>query len=370
MLRPVLLLPAFVVLATFCRYTVRDVAFVDLGDANYRLELGLAESDPDTLGAIATSLLDSNITYETSEDAPDRTAALHHPDGRTLDLDLWDSGALDASVLRDLTDSPLRRLVLDEVFSNYAFCLLVEGADAAKNDQAREVIDGALTELGTIYHAMPKAVGELPHLTTLAHDRRSTERVLLFALGIPDYGSEPSFCVLMGRGRRVGPVLTDEEISPTAVFGILQAVGQSCECDLDRSWMQGPRVPLRWDAAAKARVAQDLGFDAENPFVRTEISGILARGPERKERAEGVTLEEALLAYEEFVIPTPDLSDASVMPEDPQAATPTQNNQQEKVRAITAKETSWAAIAIALVIGCIVIPTFMIFLAIKFGRSK
>lgn len=362
MLRPVLLLPAFVVLATFCRYTVRDVAFVDLGDANYRLELGLAESDPDTLGAIATSLLDSNITYETSEDAPDRTAALHHPDGRTLDLDLWNSGALDASVLRDLTDSPLRRLVLDEVFSNYAFCLLVEGADAAKNDQAREVIDGALTELGTIYHAMPKAVGELPHLTTLAHDRRSTERVLLFALGIPDYGSEPSFCVLMGRGRRVGPVLTDEEISPTAVFGILQAVGQSCECDLDRSWMQGPRVPLRWDAAAKARVAQDLGFDAENPFVRTEISGILARGPERKERAEGVTLEEALLAYEEFVIPTPDLSDASVMPEDPQAATPTQNNQQEK--------TSWAAIAIALVIGCIVIPTFIIFLAIKFRRSK
>ena len=56
---------------------------------------------------------------------------------------------------------------------------------------------------------------------------------------------------------------------------------------------------------------QDLSFDADNPFVRTEISGILARGPQNKQRDSGVSLEEALMAYEEIIIPTPELPDST-----------------------------------------------------------
>ena len=308
-----LLLPT---LATLCRYTVRDVAFVDLGDESYRLELRVPAPDAETLGVVASSLLDTNVRYEVNElEAPDVEATLHHPDGRSLEVDLWSGGSLDVVKLNGVSASPLRDQLLDEVFTHYAFCLFVEGEDAEKNARAREVIDGAFTELGKIYDQMPKAVGERPRLTTLPHARRSDERVLLFGLNIDEAGKEPALAILMGRGRRVGPVLIDEQISPTAVFGILNAVGQSCECDLDRSWMQGPRVPLRWDVAAKERVVQDLSFDAESPFVKTEISGILARGPQHTEGEPGVTLEEALLAYEEIVIPTRDLS------EDPLATT-------------------------------------------------
>ena len=65
---------------------------------------------------------------------------------------------------------------------------------------------------------------------------------------------------------------------------------------------------------------QDLSFDAENPFVRTEISGILARGPQNKQRDSGVTLEEALMAYEEIVIPPPDLPDSPPTTTDPEPA--------------------------------------------------
>ena len=301
-------------LTMVCRYTVRDVAFIDLGDEPYRLVLRVPAPDPKTLGDVAAALLDTNVSYEVEELQPfsseSSKVTLHHPDGRSLDVDIWSDDALDPVKLNKLTDSPLRRLLLEEVFSHYAFVLFMEGENSEKNARAHEVIGGAFKELGKIYDQMPKAVGARPKLTTLPYARRDEERTLLFALSADDIGTEPALAIMMGRGRRVGPVLVDEEISPAATFAILNSIGQSCECDLDRSWMQGPRVPLRWDAKTKARVVQDLSFDAENPFVRTEISGILARGPLNKQRDSGVSLEEALMAYEEIIIPTPDLPDS------------------------------------------------------------
>lgn len=350
-----LLIPA---LAGLCRYTVRDVAFVDLGDESYRLELRAPAPEAETLGVIASSLLDTNVTYEVDEleafSSERSKVTLHHPDGREMEVDIWGEDSLDAVKLNDIASSPLRERMLDEVFARYAFCLLVEGEDPEKNARAREVIDGAFTELGKIFAQMPKAVGDRPRLTTLAHDRRADERYLLFGLGIEEASKEPAFAVIMGRGRRVGPVLIDEEISPTAVFGILNAIGQSCECDLDRSWMQGPRIPLRWDAAAKERVVQDLSFDAESPFIKTEISGILARGPQHTKGEAGVSLEEALLAYEEIVIPTRELEEEpSAQPT--AAPAPAEDEGEEP-----ASKKPWLAIAVALITPVIVSTLFLL----------
>ena len=50
------LLLIFAALTMVCRYTVRDVAFVDLGDENYRLVLKIADPQPATLGAVAEAL--------------------------------------------------------------------------------------------------------------------------------------------------------------------------------------------------------------------------------------------------------------------------------------------------------------------------
>lgn len=327
------LLILFAALTLVCRYTVRDVAFVDLGDENYRLVLKIADPQPATLGAVAEALLDTNVSYEIDEledlSSESSKVTLHHPDGRSLDVDIWNQDGVDALKLNELTDSPLRRVMLDEVFTHYAFVLFIEGESAEKNSRALEVIDGAFKELGKIYEHMPKAVGARPKLTTLSYDRRDEERTLLFALSADEIGSEPALAVMMGRGRRVGPVLVDEEISPTATFGILNSIGQSCECDLDRSWMQGPRVPLRWDAKTRARVIQDLSFDADNPFVRTEISGILARGPQNKQRDSGVSLEEALMAYEEIIIPTPELPESTLADVNLEEASATEESPEE-----------------------------------------
>ena len=43
--------------------------------------------------------------------------------------------------------------------------------------------------------------------------------------------------------------------------------------------MRGPLLPVRWGGDLQSLARKNLGFDAENPMVKTEISRILARGP-------------------------------------------------------------------------------------------
>jgi hypothetical protein len=45
---------------------------------------------------------------------------------------------------------------------------------------------------------------------------------------------------------------------------------------LDKQGLIGQSIPLRWDENLQAEVVKFLGFDAENPLLKREISGILA----------------------------------------------------------------------------------------------
>ena len=189
--------------------------------------------------------------------------------------------------------------------------LLVSGGDDARDDAARTAVEAALEQLRGVWDRMPKDVGRPPKLLQVGEP--ATERVLLWSLGIEaERDGSPAVAVLFGRGRRIGPVLEGPAITETALFGILNAAGQSCECELDRSWMRGPRIPLRWDDDLKARAVAFLGFDPENPRIKSEISGILSRGPSADAGSdplsEGLTIEEMLMAYSEesVVDPPPD----------------------------------------------------------------
>ena len=62
------------------------------------------------------------------------------------------------------------------------------------------------------------------------------------------------------------------------IFNTLSIIGESCECGADRGWLLGTRIPLRWGEKAQSELADHLGFDVENPMVRTEMSQILFQG--------------------------------------------------------------------------------------------
>ena len=89
---------------------------------------------------------------------------------------------------------------------------------------------------------------------------------------------EPQASILIGRGRRLGPALKGDAITSVQLQEMLAVAGQDCECDLDRSWMQGPRMPMAWGPERQQASYQWLGFDPENPLVKAEISRILSRG--------------------------------------------------------------------------------------------
>ena len=321
-LRPLSSLLLLAAATMLCRYTVRDVAFVDLGDEETTLLAFVSASEDAPLAAelrreAEEIFAHSNVGAEVIEVAAEADAAtrarleelgidtlpvsvLVAPDGRRWTRPLPRAADARRELWRGLVTSPRRDEILDGVIESYGVALLVEGRDAAANAAARDAIDEAFAQVQSIFDTMPKAVGDPPRCVVLPHGERVAEAVLLWSLGI-ESDAEPTLVVFMGRARRVGPMLRGYEITASGAFGILSVIGLSCECDLDRSWMRGARFPVRWDDDARTRSAAALGFDPGSPMVRAEILGILARGPEERRRGDAARLspQELLLGYEE-----------------------------------------------------------------------
>jgi hypothetical protein len=240
------------------------------------------------------------------------TATLLGPTGRSLDMPLDGARPREAASawFDRVVSSPVRETLVAELPRRFCLVILAESGNAEANARARREIESALTKLSGVFDHMPKDVGRPPRLLAIAAEEREAERVLLWSLGLePGASSEPQAAVVFGRGRRVGQPLRGAGITGDSVFGILANAGQSCECGLDRSWMRGPRVPLRWSDATREQAAKLLGFDPDSPLVKTEVTSILARGPGGARPAGQTSVEELLLGYREEVVgEAPDLS--------------------------------------------------------------
>ena len=187
--------------------------------------------------------------------------------------------------LEGAVSSPAREALLKIICEVYAVVLLAEGQDPAQNQQARRAAEGAIAQLTRGMGDLPKLVKLPPQLVVVPLAAKARERVFLWSAGLAEGDTtEPAVAVLYGRARRVGPALRGGLVTQTALYKILSVLGQDCECDLDRAWMRGPVIPARWGTDLQRLVQKHVGFDAENPLVKTEISRILERGPSAKLR--------------------------------------------------------------------------------------
>ncbi len=75
----------------------------------------------------------------------------------------------------------------------------------------------------------------------------------------------------------MGPNIVGDDITAQRVEDYLGVVGADCECGLDRKWMQGSMLPIRWEEPLRERLAAGLGFDPEDPMVKTEISILVSK---------------------------------------------------------------------------------------------
>lgn len=285
-----------------CRYSVRDTGFVDLDQPPWKLRaIGLSDSQETLwLQSARSRFLDSNLQFQSGPDAQENSTPRGEPatnkapspaiellalDHRSLALargtELPTQPDAISEFLERVAASSVRDDLHEQLLRSFAVLVLIEGTEAPKNTVARRAAEEAIRAFIPLLGSLPKPVDVPPRLIALPSARIAAERILVWSLGFsPEPTEEPRLAVLFGRGRSLGPPIEGPLITRTALSERLALVGQDCECDLDRSWLQGPVFPARWDGTRQTAAARLLGFDPENPLVRTEVTRIVLRGPE------------------------------------------------------------------------------------------
>lgn len=272
-----------------CRYSIRDVGFVDLEDHSFELRLTVSQETEDFLDvdvlkrAAKVAFTDSNIRFRVTKSQQTSRFEMIDSEERVFsplsfeqltEADPW-------ALMNDIATSVLRNRLLDASLDAYCVVLLVEGKDETLSTAALESIQRSQKQIESILPKLPKPVDKGPVLLRLSNEDAIKERLTLWSLGFDWQEREvPQVAVIHGRGRRIGKVLSGPMITSTELTKVMTIIGQDCECGLDRAWMQGPTIPVSWTKDRRQKAYALLKFDTEDPMVKTEMSRIIARGAE------------------------------------------------------------------------------------------
>jgi len=289
-----------------CRYTVREIGFADFGKDQYWFVLfndgSISEADIKTFKNTArAAMLDANVIVEVIDVNKDDSSLTKYykeytgkrkpnimlisPEQRAKEffidksenfsLALWD-------LIEEILISPARKELTKNIIKAYGVVFFVEGKNKEENKKARTLLNIGIDEIKKIMGGLPHPVNTPPHVITIKSNETENENVLLWSLGWEKKDADhPAIAMMYGRARRMGPMLKGDRIRPDIIENMMRFIGEDCECGLDRSWMLGTMLPLRWDSNLKAAVFKEHGFDADNPLVISEMSQILSIAPER-----------------------------------------------------------------------------------------
>jgi len=307
-----------------CRYTVREIGFADFGKDQYYFVLfddgNISEADIKTFKNTARAAMqDANIIIQVIDIngenslltkyykayagkvkpnimliSPEQRAKEFFIDkSENFSLALWD-------LIEEILFSPARTELTNHIIKAYSVVLFVEGSNKEENEKARKLLNIGIDEIKKIMAGLPHPVSTPPHVITIKYKETEQENITLWSLGWTKKDKEhPSIAMMYGRGRRMGPLLKGDKIRQDIIENMLRFIGEDCECGLDRSWMLGTMLPLRWDSKLKAAVLKEYGFDADNPLIISEMSQILSIAPERVNNSIDTDL---LYGYSESVL--------------------------------------------------------------------
>ena len=281
-----------------CRYTVRDIGFVELAGPIW--QLAHVEGPDSSLGAVERAALEealagSNVRFAPTREAlADEGAWVLLGSGRApLPLGTRDLTAAQAHALR----SPLRSRFAEQALDSFAFLLLVEGKEREANERAWAALEEARIGLSALAPQLPREIEDPLRSMRVEWGEREAERVLLWSMGVDLEEERPAALVLYGRGVRAGAPLLGDAITSARVLEWLALIGESCECDTERDWSAEPAFPLAWGRQDNQDISAALGFDPESPWVQREVASILQRGAWTKPPGSGAqSLEQDALA--------------------------------------------------------------------------
>lgn len=316
-----------------CRYTIREIGFSDVYSKNYQLLIFTNSTTPAeqvlTIKKFSNMLLrDSNVSLELinvdeQKSSPDLKflsqynphtlpfAVFVSPGGKPMlcSFTMTDRSFSESSfpLFESLVSSSARDEMIKKLIRSYGVVLIIEGIDDAENRRVKNAAREAVKAITGSLDQMPKVVNEPPEIMVVPHNKVNDENILLFGLGITEKNKDDThIAIIYGKGKLAGPVLMDEQISTKRIYNLLTLVGADCECGIGNSWIIGDMIPLRWGPLEQAELTKHLGFDVENPFIKTEMSQIISLKPSAVNKIN--PLEENLLGFmeESFEIVTKD----------------------------------------------------------------
>lgn len=288
--------------ATFpCKYSVRDVAFVNIHREPWQLEL----LKPATANAsqveqwnqtVQQALDRSNIDYtwvdpqspqgrlfgqratDSKQDPGSGIVArLTQSSGEAKILGTWDPANL-ANEIGRLVDSPLRQKMLEDLSQCLCVILLIESGNDELDLPARAATQRAVSSINRQMWSYEKAPDQGPVMHELTRANREQEFWLIKSAGLePADLDQPVVAIVYGQGVILGePIMGNDQLEAQLVAraGIC---GRSCECDLDKKWLYGQQVLHRWTLANERTAETSLDFDPNSSLVQAEVSQIIQK---------------------------------------------------------------------------------------------
>jgi hypothetical protein len=301
----------FIDIGTACRYTVREIGFADFGEDTYKFVLfkdkRISDTNTEIFKRISNAaLLDANIAVHVIDVQKEKSSPLLayykrsdkgifpnvlfiSPEERVKTFRISNEEDFTQTIwnlIEKIVTSSARNKLLDHIVQSYGVLFFIEGTDSEQNMETRQLVEKAVAEIKLLMMGLSKPVQVPPEIITIKSHEIIEEDILLWSLGWQSLDrSKPALALMYGRCRRMGPLLKGAHLKEEIITNMLRFIGADCECGLDKSWMLGKMIPLRWDSKLKAAVFEQYGFDADNPMVVSEMSQILSIAPERVNRS-------------------------------------------------------------------------------------
>ncbi|MDG1873582.1 MAG: hypothetical protein P8J27_06705 [Mariniblastus sp.] len=356
-----------------CKYSVRDVAFVNVHGKPWQLQL-IKPANVETNEfeswneELRTRLRDSNVGYvwlsadstealslesnnliiqdgKTSVSQP--RSFLTSPDGLTRPMQRTDSFDNDIQLL---ISSPKRTEVLNQAVDSLCVLVVFECGIEAKDSKARATAESAINRINKQMWTLEKPTDRGPALVVVdAQDPR--ESGFVNSVGVESRNS-PAVAVIYGQGRRLGDLLVGDQITLKKLVGRASVCGQDCECELNRDWLYQQQIIHVWTQELERKAESGLSFDPLSAFVVAEVAQILAKNSDQILDANKVDLGGGLIIHDLGPIPEQDpTSNAPTAREVPPASLENVDLEQES----NPSAFPWALLVVLMAITLIVL---------------
>ncbi len=278
-----------------CKYSVRDVAFVNVHGKAWQLQLTKTdEISPSKFlqwnEMLRAKLEGSNVGYvwvepgskeanrpggsnETKDSLP--PMALIGMEGMSIPVSTDSNGTFNV-VLDSVLNSPAREEILTQVVDSLCVFVIVESGNEQLDGEARATVAAAIEQLKKQMWTLEKPAEKEPAMVTILNAEQRREKWLLQSIGI-DPTERPAVAIIYGQGRRLGEVLVGGDIQQEKLVGRASVCGQDCECDLNRDWLYGIQMIHRWDKQRERAAELSLSFDPRSAFVIAEVAQIMQK---------------------------------------------------------------------------------------------